>query len=1431
MAERRIGDLIDVRRRPIVVRLDDLNTPGAGWISEAFFLTAELQGHLAALRHALAQPTGCGMFLIGHYGAGKSHFLAYLTQQLAAGAWLPDAPHVVPLSLLNFRAEVPLEDVILQALGAVPSNADRRELWEAIEGRFPRGLFLLLDELSEFLRSKPTRQAFNEDVRFLQFLGERAGGCRLFVLAAMQEQIEHLGALDSALYRKIKDRYRVRFLLTPAHVRDLVSHHLLEKKPGYADAVAELAREAAQALPGATVDWQAFQEVYPLHPATLELLEEVRDIFSQARGIVDFIVTRLAGDPARGAAPFLERPWGEVLAPDAIVDHFGDLLELQPELVPIAQKVLAYYRGAMAQLFATEAQTALAWRLLKLLVLVHLSPRRQGLTAAEAASWLLLRTTSAAPAKNVQIAARLLATLAAEGRYVREEGGQYRLDLADEGSEQLDRLLRREVKELGELADEAAWEALVPLLEDEAFNPLALPRDRWQERTLRWRLHERSWSVYLGSGFPPQKEGPALCIRLPWGDSGAAPGLATLQPSPVLLTPALLELAALGRVCGGALAPELRKLIDRRIQERRPALATAVRAAFLEAQLSAPSGEQATHPLVKTATTSEWLDGLAEWLLRRLYPSFEKFAPAGGPLPKEAYRQLARAARKGDPGEYEVEAFVKLAREAYLVPMGLLRRQGMAYVPPPRIESHELVRLLMPLVAQQVAPPVVYEHLAASEYGLVPDQIHVLLVFLVLRGDIDLLKDRRSYRELFETMPLPIQYDRVVAGRGLPAGQIKALEDLCRGLDIRQPKQWTAGTQRETVARLRTLATEERNRLHRLQLAVEQTGGLARLAERARSLAGDWAALDHGEDELAGLQHFLYTIGDPAAFLPRAAELRGAAEKIQQAAAEAKRLRYLLAHPALATWDDPAFLTRRAELDSASPDSLAALEEWLQDAAQAYGAYTADYHRRHLQWWQAVGEDPIWAWQPPPLASSRHVGLADSVAAFDEVHRRAAAQRCRASSMELTFQPRCSCGFDGQRAPLEAELIRLGELKGQIEAGVSAFFAQEAVRSQMRRWPTQGAELNDTTIAYLDGRAAAPQVADVALLDRHLAGMELVKEVDGGALLASLAGRAWKRGELLAALSRELERHGSARLRLRAPVPARPGEDVLGWCAEQSLRHRLILPASLTPHLAAVAGALKPEWVSPATLAHLDELRLGKAIEDRILGWLLEGLLPPPAGTPASPLVAAAGELLAPSSPRSAAELAKVVRNLYVAHERLWPLAGERWLERLAAAAEAPVLDALPPIAAALAERESAQWLVVDCLGLPLLGALEEAVAQALDGWKPAALTFAQVGRETTTGGWLTALAASGVNHPLEKVNAVDRLIHERSLPFSDLVRVAAAELAAALRVVRRRLDPTRPLLVFADHGFRISPDGRHLVHGGPSTLERTVPLLELAPR
>lgn len=1430
---RKIGDLVTVRPHPTVVRLVDTRGTEAAWIEQTYLLTAEVRGHLRALRHLLAREHGSGVFLIGHYGAGKSHFLAYLERRLRHGDLAEPAPAVAALSLLNYRAQTPLEEILSGALELEHGGTDRRDTWSALARLYPQGLLLMLDELSEFLRAKPTPRAFHEDIRFLQFLGEWAQGQRFWILAAMQEQIEHTGDLEYGLYRKIKDRYPLRLQLSPAHVKELLADSILQKSESYGAAVERLATELHQAFPDGRVDFADLGAIYPLHPATLALLEEVRDRFSSARGVVDFTVNQLRGNPERGIEPFLEQPWGSLLTPDYIVDHFRDLLELQPEYLPLAQKLFPHYRKHLAELFPQPARQRLAWRLLKLLVLVQLSPERELLTPRQAAAWLLYRVTRIDPARNLALVQKTLEQLAARGRFVRRRGAGFLLDLQDDSGATLERLLRRELQELPGQAG-AVMEQIVPHLGTGGFNPFLLPRDQWKRRHLQWRFHPREYAVILGNETPtaPPLE-IALWLRLPWETVAAetTPGVWTLQPAPLQVGEDLRELAALLRLRERVLAPEVKGRLERRVQERLGLVRDQLARAYREAVLLDPAGSREGgfgEPGAKPFT--EWLDGCALWLLRRRYPAFERFAPSQGPLPKEAYRQFLRAVQilgLEQPRSPQVGEYLDIIREGYLLPMGLLRRQGRGYQVPARLEAHELIRLLRPLLEHQPAPKTVYEHLAQPVYGLVPDQIHLLLIFLLIQGELDILKGRQSYRDQFETLPLPWQYDRIVPARALGLEELKGLERLCEGLGLRTPGQWTVLAQRQMARRLRELAGKRRETLGGLARRLEEQRGTAEIKQRLADQLALWRRLEEG-DELEALQQFLYEAGPMARFLADAAELEALPAQLDRLLAELSRARHLFGQPPFSegTWAERlAALGETPGLDRADE-----LNTWLQAARQLYQVYCRDYRQAHDAWWKEVNANPLWRWQPPALAGSGHLHLREALEAFEHHRARANRLRCR-GLVDLEFQTRCNCGLEGGSAPVVAELERMERLRERIETALERFFAQEKVRERVRQWPEAGGEVNDATRDYLRGEGTLPRIDDLARFDRHLAGVETVRRLTPAELLAPLIHRAWEPDELLAALGGQLRTLGAERLRIEPP--AESGDDtLLAWAVEQSLRHALPLPPSLgATHRERIAELVRPEWCGADALRRLDELGLGDGGRRRLLGGLLDGTLTAPDGGETCPSTAAALEVLRPTRHPAPAELGRLAARLYRTHELLLQAAGARWLERLDTLA-ATELSPTPP---ALAERLRAepvahQWMVIDALGLPLLELLQSRAETWLPHWRIRTLEFARVDPPTDTDAFFTALAARADNRPLEKINALDRLLHERVLPFADLERLADAEIQAATRALRERLDPARPLLLFADHGFRLRRDGSAYVHGDASTLERVVPLLLMQP-
>jgi hypothetical protein len=265
------------------------------------------------------------------------------------------------------------------------------------------------------------------------------------------------------------------------------------------------------------------------------------------------------------------------------------------------------------------------------------------------------------------------------------------------------------------------------------------------------------------------------------------------------------------------------------------------------------------------------------------------------------------------------------------------------------------------------------------------------------------------------------------------------------------------------------------------------------------------------------------------------------------------------------------------------------------------------------------------------------------------------------------------------------------------------------------------------------------------------------------------------------------------------------------------------------------AGRIDPRWVGAASLRALDRLGLGEAGIARVLEMILDGTVAPERG-PAADVrarewaapVAAALALLTPQPPASVAELVRDVSLLYKQHHRFVRLRRGPWVTRLDQLARAELANDVRDLDALLSEQLDAQWVVVDCLGVALADAVLEAARNALSTWPLRSIEPARASPQSSTEAFYATLIEKGFRKPFEKINAVDELIHQRQLGFADLERLAGAELEIAFRRVAARLDPSRPVLVFGDHGFRLAADGRGFEHGASSTLERLTLVLRL---
>lgn len=438
----KLRDIIEIPEVKLVIELDDADKDPSG-ITSSFVFTGEIQDSLDAILNRINKGQGCGVFIKGNYGSGKSHFLSYLYlllktdgQNLEHRTQNTDAPHPDPLpegarelkavkiSLVKYPAARSLEGIVLSSLGYKGEVTDRQETFkDLINGR----TVIIIDELSEFLRSKPAPSAFYEDIRFLQFLGEFSFHHPLWIIASLQEWIEETGHIASNIFNRIKDRYPLRINLSSSHIEDIIDRRIIIKKEGAEDVIKSVFFELKKYYPHMLIKYDDFRKTYPLHPFTVRFLSGLTPVFSQHRGVIHFVFSE--------AGKILDEPVDVLITPDAIFNHFEERIREVPEYSPLVRVVYDYYRDNIGGILNRPEQREAALAAIKILVLTEISPFEKRKTAKELAEILLKKISTLTSQINYEfIKDGVLEPLAAHQMYINKEGDAYYADpRVDEG--------------------------------------------------------------------------------------------------------------------------------------------------------------------------------------------------------------------------------------------------------------------------------------------------------------------------------------------------------------------------------------------------------------------------------------------------------------------------------------------------------------------------------------------------------------------------------------------------------------------------------------------------------------------------------------------------------------------------------------------------------------------------------------------------------------------------------------------------------------------------------------------------------------------------------------------------------------------------------------------------------------------------------------
>jgi energy-coupling factor transporter ATP-binding protein EcfA2 len=530
----KIRDLVEVPEIRTVIQLEDLKDPDlSSMIVETFVITSEVLKNLEAVLASLTGREGRGIFLKGHFGSGKSHFLGMISLLInTPRAWdtvlsqapsLKDFRHklddlrflVVERSMVQHRGSEFLEDIILRAvLEGLGEDAIRE--FDGLETRhetFSRlkvvlrekgfsGLVILVDELSEFLRSKTDARAYNEDIRFLQYLGEESVSFPLWVIASLQEWIEETGEIHQDTFNKIKDRYRIRLDLGRAHIEELVSERLILHKEGADSRISDIYDDLKSFFPQFPVTRERFIRLYPVHPATSSLLDRLKPLFSEHRGVVDFIHFRLKGDPERHIPPMMDQPARRLLTPEVIFDHFLDRIRERAETQVYIQRVFESCEEEIGRLFQDHDQRQVAMAAIKLLILFAVCPVQYKYSIRHMAEMILFEITSLEAEINYQFLWDILDQLAKEGLYIRVEkrddhlDDHFYIDLKADMARIVRQRIRHKASQLFPEDRRLFWNTAT--MADSPYLPLGDWVEKGRQQVgVRWQHTQRSGTILL----------------------------------------------------------------------------------------------------------------------------------------------------------------------------------------------------------------------------------------------------------------------------------------------------------------------------------------------------------------------------------------------------------------------------------------------------------------------------------------------------------------------------------------------------------------------------------------------------------------------------------------------------------------------------------------------------------------------------------------------------------------------------------------------------------------------------------------------------------------------------------------------------------------------------------------------------------------------
>lgn len=318
----KIKDLFNFEEVPQVIaigKIQDINQ-----IVDKFVISQNLEYDLLEFLEYLKgnkPENNISINVIGNYGTGKSHLLAFISLVLSRPELVDhiqnekirngfkslnrnfivvkyELPAVQKKSLASiffYRVRKQLKkyyDIDIRPMDVETDEKDTKELVEEImakiKEKYPTsGLIVIFDEYSDFIKSKLSADQ-NHDLQFTRQLAESSKTEDFILMISMQEHIfSNPEFRDKAeLISKIEKRF-LKINITSENVEDIIAKRMVSKDQNQVQELKKLFSTMNNRFTNIALEEERYIDLFPVHPYVIDIFSKLT--FFENRSILQFV--------------------------------------------------------------------------------------------------------------------------------------------------------------------------------------------------------------------------------------------------------------------------------------------------------------------------------------------------------------------------------------------------------------------------------------------------------------------------------------------------------------------------------------------------------------------------------------------------------------------------------------------------------------------------------------------------------------------------------------------------------------------------------------------------------------------------------------------------------------------------------------------------------------------------------------------------------------------------------------------------------------------------------------------------------------------------------------------------------------------------------------------------------------------------------------